>query len=204
MRFYEVEKDGGLDRGRSIWRGGKRDKERDYKERQKATERSLESNESHCPEPRPSSRTTKNFSSRPCQSGRLTLKRGWCYEHGPTWTYSHVIPHVIKKHTWSKTLPNPSREPRVMAHQPMTSFLIFIIEALCASPHSLSDRPEDHHRTLQGNPRDSPKVMLPKELMTLVLRTKSIAIQWHYTLITGQCDNTTAWCNAQSTRVLPS
>ena len=76
-----------------------------------------------------------------------------------------------------------------MAHQPMTSFLIYIIEALCASPHSLSEQPEDHHRTLQGNPRDSPKVMLPKDLMTLVLRTKSIAIQWHYTLITGQCDN---------------
>jgi hypothetical protein len=66
----------------------------------------------------------------------------------------------------------------------MTSSLPFFIEALCASLSSPSDQPEDVRRTLQGNPRDSPKVTLLDGLMILVLRTKDIG-QWPFTLVDG-------------------
>jgi hypothetical protein len=52
--------------------------------------------------------------------------------------------------------------------------------------YSPSNQQEDFHRTLQGIPlastREIPKVTLLEELMTLVLRTKSIG-QWPFTLV---------------------
>jgi len=91
--------------------------------------------------------------------------------HGPTVTWHPM---------WSRTapdqkrLPHPSRKPGMMAHQWMTSFSIFIIEALCASPHcmvrsavhfphSLSDqqtitRPcRESPLLLQGKPQGFPQ-----------------------------------------------
>jgi hypothetical protein len=105
--------------------------------------------------------------------------------HGPTIT----SPHMIK--------PRPrrcshSRRPGVMAHHRMTSLLPFLHRSATCFSSFLSDHQEDLHRTLpgnpprfyQGNPGDSPRVMILVELMTLVLCTKSIG-QWPFTLVDG-------------------
>jgi hypothetical protein len=100
---------------------------------------------------------------------------------------------VIKTALDQGNFPHSLGKPGVMAHQEydITLFPSFI-EALCASPHSPSNQQEDLHRTLQGIPLAStretsgipPKVMVLEELMTLVLRTKSIG-QWPFTVVDG-------------------
>jgi hypothetical protein len=73
----------------------------------------------------------------------------------------------------------------------MTSLSSLLHRSAVHFPHSPSNQQEDLHRTLQGiprfyqgNPRDSSKVMVLVELMTLVLCAKSIG-QWPFTLIDG-------------------
>jgi hypothetical protein len=73
-----------------------------------------------------------------------------------------------------------------MAHHKMASLLPFLHRSAVRFSSSPSDQQEDLHRTLKGIPltsaRESSKVMVLEELMTLVLRTKSIG-QWPFTLI---------------------
>jgi hypothetical protein len=81
--------------------------------------------------------------------GMIDFEKGvmlwiWTLGHIKPWTHmdlqsrdpniTNTWPHVIKNCTWSERLPHLSREPRMMAHQRMTSFPTIIKEALCASP----------------------------------------------------------------------
>ena len=93
--------------------------------------------------------------------------------------------HVIK--------PRPRGHPKTWgdgsSQDDITHFPSFI-EAPCASPHSLIKSlrrlPQDPAgippHFYQGITRETPKVVILEDLMTLVLRTKSIS-QWPFTLI---------------------
>ena len=102
--------------------------------------------------------------------------------HGPTVTW----PYVIRTAPDQGDFPHSLREPGVMAHQEddITFFLSsqkhrglpsFYIKSARRLPQDPAGNPPCFY---QGNPRDSPRVMI------LVLHTKSIG-QWPFTLING-------------------
>jgi len=119
-----------------------------------------------------------------------------CYEHGLSTTKNALNHGPTRTHrSHGRMWSNPDQEdvprPGVMAHHKMASLLPFLHRStMCFSSFSnqiikkTSTRPcREFPSLLPGNHQGwSPRVMILKDLMTLVLCTKSIG-QWPFTLV---------------------